>query len=400
MSSLNDSPPVSNLQQDILSSLRSAPGDSQAQCQRLQPLLSDKKDEVCKIILYNLVQLNFTSDNSCEYWDAIVQHAEKLQTVLQRKVGLTTVACDYFSTINPCLDNPKLIEFSRLEETLQSAHHDFLTGLLSREAFQNFFEQEISRASRHNHDTTLVFFDLDNFKEINDTHGHLVGDDVLKQVANIFLDSKRKEDMACRFGGDEFLLLLPETSKFMAQRVSNKIHEQINSLTLVHKGQPIHISCSAGLASFPLDSDSAKGTMDCADKALYKAKSRGTHQLLLYSKEKRTSARNSFDRSIQVHPLQQSGNTNKSRAKNISENGLLISSDTPYSIGTHLELQIPLPDASPLTVTGSVVRVKQCGPRNFDLGLSFFLSDVTTTKALANYILQKRSRNTDSQQIS
>lgn len=393
----SDLPPSSDLQklqQDILSSLSSAPGDSKAQCQRLQPLLQDKKNEACKIILYNLVQLNFTHENACEHWESIVRHARKLQKTLRRKVGLATVACDYFSTIKPCLHNPKLIEFARFEETLKSAHHDYLTDLLSRGAFQNFFEQEISRASRHGHDTTLVFFDLDNFKEINDNHGHLIGDEALKQVGKIILDSKRKEDMACRFGGDEFLILLPETNKFKALRVSRKIHEQINNIILSgHQEQPVQVTCSGGLASFPLDSNTAKELMDCADRALYQAKSRGKHQLILFSKEKRLFTRIDFAENIHIRPLEKQSNPSFNKAKNISEGGILISSAIPYSIGTHLELQIPLPETSPLTITGSVVRVEQFGPGNFDLGLCFLLSETSSTKeAIAEYILQQLSQ--------
>ncbi|MBU0944861.1 MAG: diguanylate cyclase [Proteobacteria bacterium] len=390
MSLFDQTSTSSELQQEVLSSLSSAPGDSMEQFQRLQPLLNKKKNEACKIILYNLIQLNFTPENTRAHWDAIVQHAKHLQTTLQRNVGLATVACDYFSTINPCLDNPKLIEFDRLEETLRSAHHDFLTGLLSRGAFQNLFEQEISRASRHGHNATLVFLDLDNFKAINDTHGHLLGDEVLKQVGKIILEAKRKEDMACRFGGDEFLILLPETSKSMAQRVSKKIHKQINKLTIGHEELQIQVACSGGLASFPLDSDTGKGMMDCADQALYQAKSTRKHQLISYAKEKRTSTRIDFKKSVRIPPLKKQENTGKSKAKNISEGGLLISSDTPYSIGTHLELQIPLQDASPLTVTGAVVRMEQFGPLRFDLGVSFLFSDVTASKAIADYIQQKR----------
>ncbi len=154
------------LRQNILDSLSSAPGDSTAQCRCLQPFLDATRKEACKIILHNLVQLSFTQDNACRYWEAIVEHAEKMQISLDRKIGLTTAACDYFSTVQPYLNNPKLIEFSRYEETLRSAHQDFLTGLLSRGAFQSSFDQEISRATRHSHNTTLIFFDLDNFKTI------------------------------------------------------------------------------------------------------------------------------------------------------------------------------------------------------------------------------------------
>jgi len=173
------------LKQNILDSLSSAPGDSTAQCRCLQPFLKETKKKACKIILHNLVQLSFTQDNACQYWDAIVKHADKMQISLKRNIGLTTAACDYFSTVQPYLNNPKLIEFSRYEETLRSAHQDFLTGLLSRGAFQNSFDQEMSRATRHGHDTTFIFFDLDNFKTINDQYGHLAGDKALKEVGKI-----------------------------------------------------------------------------------------------------------------------------------------------------------------------------------------------------------------------
>lgn len=276
---------TTQLQQNILASLSYAPGDSTAQCKRLQPFLDTTKKETCRIILHNLVQLQFNQDNACKHWDAIVEHALKLQGSLDRTVGLATAACDYFSTIDPRLTNPKLIEFDRFEKTLRSAHHDFLTNLLTRGTFQELFEQDISRARRHNRNTTLLFFDLDNFKEINDTYGHLAGDKVLKRVGEILFDSKRKEDLACRYGGDEFVMLLPETDKGMGALVGKKLHDLLNNLILHDKGETIHINCSAGLASFPLDSDHAEGLIDCADKALYQAKNRGKHRLVLFSSE-------------------------------------------------------------------------------------------------------------------
>lgn len=275
------------LQQNILNSLSSAPGDSTAQFRRLQPFLIGTKKEACRIILYNLVQLNFSKDEACTYWNAIINHAEKMQTSLGRKIGLATAACDYFSTIRPYLNNPKLIEFSRFEETLKSAHQDFLTGLLSRKAFQSSFEQEISRAKRHNHNISMIFFDLDNFKNINDTYGHLAGDEVLKGVGKVLLDSKRKEDVACRFGGDEFIILLPETNKLMGRLVGKKLLDQINSLIVCHEDKKISVACSGGLASFPQDSRDGQDLMSCADQALYQAKSRGKHDLNLFSEEKK-----------------------------------------------------------------------------------------------------------------
>ena len=276
---------TTQLQQDILASLSSAPGDATAQCERLQPFLHATKEKTCRIILNKLVQINFDDDNACKHWDAIVDHASTLQGSLARSVGLATAACDYFSTINPRMSNPKLVEYEHLEETLNSVHRDFLTGLLSRGTFQELFEQDISRAKRHFHNSTLIFFDLDNFKEINDTHGHLAGDKVLKKVGEILLKSKRKEDMACRYGGDEFIVLLPETDKFMGTLVAEKLHEMLDSLVIDHNGEEIRVRCSGGLASFPIDSDSAEELTECADKALYNAKSRGRQRLVLFAAE-------------------------------------------------------------------------------------------------------------------
>ena len=271
------------LQKEILASLSGAPGDATQQCERLQPFLKATKKEACQIILNNLVQLHFTRDNACEHWDAIVQHATTLRGSLERTVGLATAACDYFSTINPQLTSPKLIEHDRLEAAIQSAHHDFLTALLSRGAFQELFEQEISRAKRHSHHVTLIFFDLDNFKTINDTLGHLTGDETLKQVASVLLESKRKEDIACRYGGDEFIVLLPQTNGEMGSRVAKKIHTRLNHLCFLYKGEEVKVRCSAGLASFPEHATDGEDLIERADKALYQAKQQGRNRLVLFS---------------------------------------------------------------------------------------------------------------------
>ncbi len=378
----------SQLQREILSSLSSAPGDSTAQCEKLQHLFAKNKDETCQIILHNLVQLHFSAEDACVHWEAIVDHAHSLEKRLERGVGLTTAACDYFSAINPCLDNPKLIEFTYFEKMVKSAHYDFLTGLLTRGAFHSYFEQEISRAKRHNHNATLVFFDLDNFKIINDKYGHLAGDEVLRQVGKIIIASKRKEDVACRFGGDEFVILLPETDRFMALRVSEKIHKRINDLTIQYDNKAIQCKCSGGLASFPADSNTGTGLLDCADRALYQAKSRKSHALTLFSREHRQFTRIPFQEAIQVRPVESEGSIHFGKSKNISKGGLLITSEKPYEIGTTLELQIPLKESAPLIVTGRVIRLEQVKPHSYDVGLCF-LKSKSTTNPIATFILQQ-----------
>jgi diguanylate cyclase (GGDEF)-like protein len=378
------------LEQNILNSLSGNPGDFTAQCRNLQPFLKETKQEACKIILDNLVQLNFTLDNASKYWDAIVDHAQQMRSSLNREIGLATAACDYFSTVRPYLNNPKLIEFKRFEETIRSAHCDYLTGLLSRGPFQNSLEQEISRARRHGHHTTLIFFDLDNFKDINDHHGHLAGDAALTQIGKILLHSKRKEDIACRFGGDEFVLLLPETNKFMGSLVGKKILKQINSLTVLHEGKKIPIACSAGLAAYPLDSQNVRDLINCADQAMYRAKTLGKHELLPFEAEKRVFTRIDFNDIIIIEAKENEGPSDSTTAKNISEGGILISSKNSYDLGCRLVLRIPLKKERELTITGSVVRVEQFDTDLFDIGLNFLhhKSSAISTQAIANYIAE------------
>jgi hypothetical protein len=107
----SSSPDRHFLQQNILNSLSSAPGDATGQCRCLPAFLNGMKKEACKIILHNLVQLNFTQDNSWEHRGAIVKYAEKMQLTLDRKLGLATAACDYFSTIQPYLNTPNYLLF-------------------------------------------------------------------------------------------------------------------------------------------------------------------------------------------------------------------------------------------------------------------------------------------------
>ncbi len=381
------------LQEKILHSLSSAPGDFSIQCEQLKPVLKEGGKEACTIILNILVQLTFSREEAQKHWFAIVQHARKMQSSLGRPLGLTTAACDYFSTINPSLDNPKLIEFARFEETLKSAHQDFLTGLLSRSAFQDLFEQELSRAKRHKHCTTLIFLDLDTFKKINDDHGHLAGDEALKQVGRILSLGKRKEDVASRFGGDEFVIFFPETKKALGLQVGKKLLEQINALVIHHDGKAIPITCSAGLASFPLDSDSPTGLLECADRALYHAKSQGNHSISLFSEEKRSFTRVELQQNVRIRSLNIQENDLCFTSKNISKAGILISCSYKFDIGTRLELHIPLRNNSATTVTGSVVRVEQFGTDLYDIGLSFLLLDSTATssEAIADHILQQLS---------
>lgn len=369
------------LRHNIIESLGSSPGDFEAQCHCLEPFLATQKKEACKILLHNLVQLTFPLENACQQWDAIITHAAAMQKDLKRKIGLATAACDYFSNIYPRLNNPRLIESAILESTLHSAHRDFLTGLMSRASFQDTLDQEISRAKRHSHDITLIFFDLNHFKAINDTHGHLAGDEALRQVGKILQTSKRKEDTACRFGGDEFVILLPETNKYMGLLVGKKLLDQINKLTILHGGVTISVSSCGGLASFPRDCDTGLDLIHCADLAMYQAKRSQRQELMVFSTEQRAHPRTITQDTITLLPLTRKGqNRRSSIAKNISQGGILLSCEHKHRIGTKLEIFLSSKEGKIQAMTGSVIRVEKIANDLYDIGLQFLPPDSCTDK--------------------
>ncbi len=158
---------------------------------------------------------------------------------------------------------------SRIEELLRT---DDLTGISNRRAFMEFFEKIFSLSRRHSSSLSLVMIDLDNFKEINDSFGHQTGDKVLIKTGELLADNVRQEDMAARIGGDEFSVLLPETSQKEAVDFARRLRVKIEEIKL--EGVSHRLSASFGVAELG-EEESRKEFMQRADENLYKAKNSG-----------------------------------------------------------------------------------------------------------------------------
>lgn len=164
------------------------------------------------------------------------------------------------------------------------AYHDPLTGLLNRRAFETEFQREFSRAQRHGLNLSVVFADLDDFKQINDRHGHETGDKALRHIAEMLESASRKEDIVSRFAGDEFVLLLPETAIAQAEALMERIQTNLNKNPLKTESEELSISLSYGLAS---TADAGfiqpEELLKFADKQLYAAKAEKRGRDLLAS---------------------------------------------------------------------------------------------------------------------
>jgi two-component system cell cycle response regulator len=160
-------------------------------------------------------------------------------------------------------------------EAVQMARVDELTGLHNRRALNEMISSEIKRCSRYGGVFSLIILDIDTLKPVNDTYGHLVGDEYIRQVGSIIQKAVRSTDRAFRHGGDEFSILLPETTADDATRVAERVRQQIASAT---SKTGTLITCSLGVANWPTNGPEVNDLINAADTALYQAKRHGRNQ--------------------------------------------------------------------------------------------------------------------------
>ncbi len=169
----------------------------------------------------------------------------------------------------------------KVEQLSSQVNRDFLTGLFNRQHMNTALEQEIERTQRSLQPTSLILIDADHFKHVNDTYGHVIGDKVIVLLAEQIRASVRKIDIACRYGGEEFAVILPSTAPAMGRRVAERIRENIERNALhLEAGERLHLTASIGVASIHHSrAINAEQFLELADEQLYKAKHEGRNRV-------------------------------------------------------------------------------------------------------------------------
>lgn len=207
------------------------------------------------------------------------------ETDSERQLEVLIKAGDDFLT-KPISDNALVVAiFARAQRARQLAEvmtKDSLTGLLQHAHIKERLASELVRSSRQQQDVSVVMLDIDHFKKVNDSYGHLTGDQVITSLANLLKKQLRKSDMIGRYGGEEFLLVLPDCSVEKALKIVNKMRVAFGQLPFAFDGNKFHCTFSAGISS-GLGLEFPDQVIEQADQALYQAKSAGRNKVIIYN---------------------------------------------------------------------------------------------------------------------
>ncbi|MCX8029491.1 MAG: GGDEF domain-containing protein [Brevinematales bacterium] len=240
------------------------------------------KESFFSSFLYILSHLEFNEEVAKLHWYNIVERHRELVKKLGRNVSIRTSVIDYFTYNNSTLKNPVVIEIFLYDSSEMKVFVDEMTGVYNYRYFKEALWSETRRSERYNLVFSLAIIDIDNLKNINVRFGEDKGNAVIKTLAKVIDLNKRAEDTICRYGGDEFIVLLPETSKSGAiafiSRIKRKFEEALRE-------KDINATISVGISEFPSDTKDPALLIELADKALYTAKFRGKDRIIAWSKD-------------------------------------------------------------------------------------------------------------------
>ncbi len=178
---------------------------------------------------------------------------------------------------------------SLFQKTEKMAKTDGLTQLTNHRTFQELLHHEIMRSARHNHRLSLLLFDIDHFKNFNDTYGHAIGDLVLKEIARTLKETVREHDLPVRYGGEEFCVMAPETDISQAVSLAERIRKAIEDLVIKTDEHSLHVTVSIGCSSLPDHASTKQDLINCADTAMYHSKESGRNRVSIWDKHMKMS---------------------------------------------------------------------------------------------------------------
>ena len=228
-------------------------------------------------LLYAITHQYFPSEAAEDLWIEIVRHKYELSTALGRNVKIAVAALDYLSNITANMGSATLVCEANIEELVGLSLRDGLTGLFNHTYFYQQLDFEVKRYARYGALVSLALIDIDDFKSINDTYGHREGDRILAAMGRTFLRTARDSDICCRYGGEEFAVILPLTDADEAGAIVNRLKTELAE----HLPDGLIVTVSIGVASYGKDTGTYRDLVERADEALYQAKGSGKNRAVV-----------------------------------------------------------------------------------------------------------------------
>lgn len=226
-------------------------------------------------LFYSITHQYFPPEAAENLWSEVLQHKNNLSKALARNVRTVVAALDYLSNITGDMHSPTLVCETVLEEIVELSFRDGLTGLFNHSYFSEQIELEVLRFVRYGVPVSLMMIDIDDFKSINDSFGHQEGDRILNVLGTALRQEARESDTCCRYGGEEFAVILPLTDMSIASRFAERVHL---AMTTEAPGAR-KVTVSMGVASCCEKTRSCRDLVRKADVALYQAKRSGKNRV-------------------------------------------------------------------------------------------------------------------------
>lgn len=280
-----------------------------------------------------LCDLSLSDDEAAAYLETVTLHQGRLSERLGRPVDLRVALLDLWSQDEAPVKAAKLIEVEHYLKSLRMAYLDGLTGLYNRRYLEEFLNREITRSERHDLSFSVLFVDIDNFKQINDSKGHVYGDGVLKKISEDLKESARREDLVARYGGEEFVVVMPQTDTDGACIFADRLLSSVRSRNGDHS-----TTLSGGIATFPVHGTTAEELLDNADKGLYEAKLAGKDRIRVSQSDQRRDPR--YRCSLDVLYSFDGTSYNPGITRDVSRSGLGFVTNRSIEVGKNLSLLI------------------------------------------------------------
>jgi diguanylate cyclase (GGDEF)-like protein len=344
-------------------------------------LASATKELFYSKLLELFINLNFGEDEAKNHWENIINNIDFMKNHLNREIGLRVAIVDYFINHTEMMKEPIVVEMRVFKENEKLALVDSLTGLFNKRFYDITIRKEYKKALRFNQIFSLFLLDLDDFKKVNDTKGHLFGDEVLANFGKFLSLSSREEDVICRYGGEEFIVILPETTGDGALMYAERIREVLKEDIFFKKHK---ITFSGGISTFPYNGKDLEELFRSVDKSLYAAKYNGKDCIIKSTGNKRKFKRFNKSRKIQYQCWGDSFNDKKPQIKevitqDISVGGLRFESQEDLKLDSLVLLKLGIPDDDELVISGKVMWVKRINKELFSYGVKF--NDIDTKDA-------------------